>query len=158
MLTIPQHIDRKLGKALIHADKDTVIRLIEEHSISPNALTDESSLETVLLNAIIPLNDYQGTVEHIELIAYLLKAGGDVNAKRFTDIKKLKGFNSLHLSLPFHSLCEISLLLITKGSVNVHDSDGYGNTPLFMAIREYGLTWRPEQEKEHNLQYPESVS
>ena len=42
----------------------------------------------------------------------------------------------------YHDLSKTALLLIKKGKPDVNIvEDEHGNSPIFTAIREYGLTW-----------------
>ncbi len=88
---------------------------------------------------------FQDSNEQIDLISYLIAQNANVNWKNSD------GVNALHIALSFHKLSKVALLLIKNGEVDVNIvEDKNGNSPIFTAIREYGLTWREEQ-KEVNL-------
>lgn len=82
------------------------------------------------------------------MIDYLIDQKADVNWKNNN------GFNALHIALAYHNLSKISLLLIRKGNPDVNIvEEKHGTSPIFTAIREYGLTWREEQKEVNQLRY-----
>jgi hypothetical protein len=93
---------------------------------------------TILFEAVTALNEYHDSKEQLEIIEFLLDNGADVN------IKTADGCNALHVALEYHNLSNVSLLLITKGNAGINETDAHGNNPVFIAIREYGKTWREE--------------
>ncbi|WP_289056167.1 ankyrin repeat domain-containing protein [Carboxylicivirga marina] len=144
---VPQKIKTEFGKALIHANKKEVIKLIEKYNIDCKGFIDDKKNRPVLLDAVTVLNDYQDSADQLEIITYLIEHGAD------PDMKAKEGYNSLHVSLNYHDLSNVTLLLIEKGNIDVNSQDDHGNNPIFIAIREYGKTWRPEQKTVNELRF-----
>ena len=138
----------ELFRALYEPNKQKVIELIEREKIEINSYLDSSNSNSILLNAVNCSSEFQDSNEQIELIDYLIAQRADVNWKN------QNGFNALHISLSYHNLSKVSLLLIKKGKVNVNDvEEKHGCSPIFTAIREYRLTWRKEQREVNQLRY-----
>lgn len=136
----------ELFKALYEPNKQKVIELIEKGDININQYLDNSN--SILINAVNCSYQFQDTKEQLELINYLLENNADVN------YKNNNGFNALHLALAYHTLSKTSLLLIRNGNPTINDAENKnGNSPIFTAIREYGLTWRDEQKEVNQLRF-----
>ena len=147
MDTVPEEIKRSLRAALAHADKDKAIQIIESNRLSANSIVDEQSQTSILLDAVNALSQFHGSVEQIAIVEFLLASGADPNSMTSEE------YNSLHLALEHHNLSEVALLLITKGGADVNAVESHGNSPLSIAIREYRLTWRPEQEQLREIRF-----
>lgn len=138
----------ELFQALYEPNKQKVIELIEREKIEINNYLDSSNLNSILINAVNCSSEFQGSNEQIELVDYLIDQKANVNWKNDN------GFNALHIALAYHNLSKTSLLLIRKGNPDVNIvEEKNGNSPIFIAIREYGLTWREEQKKANQLQF-----
>tara|TARA_R110002050_G_C8686250_1_gene493423 strand:+ start:61 stop:666 length:606 start_codon:yes stop_codon:yes gene_type:complete len=136
----------KLFKALYEPNKQKVIELIRQGRIDLNEYLENSN--SILINAVNCSSEFHDTNEQLELINYLLENNADVN------FRNDNGFNALHISLAYHNLSKVSLILIKKGNPNVNDVERKnGNSPIFTAIREYGLTWREEQKEVNQLRF-----
>lgn len=140
-------IEHELRVALIHSDKNKAIEIIELNNLDVNSVIDDDNSSTILFGAVNALNEFHGSISQLELVEYLLAKGADPN------IKTSENDNSLHVSLEFHDLSEVALLLITKGGADVNSVESHGSSPLFIAIREYRLTWRPEQKRLNELRF-----
>ena len=138
----------ELFRALYKPNKHKVIELIERGRIGINDYLDSSNSNSILINAVNCSSEFQDSNEQIELIDYLIEKKSDVNWKNDD------GFNALHIALSYHNLSKTSLLLIRKGNpaINVVEQKN-GNSPIFIAIREYGLTWREEQKEVNQLRF-----
>ncbi|MFD0963679.1 ankyrin repeat domain-containing protein [Pseudofulvibacter geojedonensis] len=138
----------ELFRALYEPNKQKVIEIIEKEKIGINEYLISSNSSSILINAVNCSPEFQDSNEQIELIDYLIDQKADVNWKNNN------GFNSLHIALAYHSLSKISLLLLRKGNPDVNIvEDKHGNSPIFTAIREYGLTWREEQKEVNQLRF-----
>lgn len=138
----------ELFRALYKPNKQKVIELIEEGNIEVNNYLDSSNSNSILINAVNCSSEFQDSNAQIELIDYLIDQKADVNWKN------PNGFNALHIALAYHNLSKVSLLLIRKGNPNVNVvEEKHGNSPIFTAIREYGLTWREEQKEVNQLRF-----
>lgn len=136
----------ELFKALYEPNKQKVIELIRQGRIDLNEYLENSN--SILINAVNCSSEFHDTNEQLELINYLLENNADVN------FRNDNGFNALHISLAYHNLSKVSLILIKKGNPNVNDVERKnGNSPIFTAIREYGLTWREEQKEVNQLRF-----
>jgi len=136
----------ELFRALHEPNKEKVVQLIEKSKIDLNEYLNNSN--SILINAVNCSSEFQGTNKQLELINYLLENNADVNYKNDN------GFNALHIALAHHNLSKVSLILIKNGNPNVNDvEEKHGNSPIFTAIREYGLTWREEQENVNQLRF-----
>ena len=136
----------ELFRALYEPNKQKVIELIKKGKIDLNKYLDNSN--SILINAVNCSSEFQDTNEQLELINYLLENNADVNYSNDN------GFNALHIALAYHNLSKTSLLLIKKGNPNVNNVEQkHGNSPIFTAIREYGLTWREEQKEVNQLRF-----
>ena len=147
MNVISDKIRSELSKALVHAEKEQVIDIIEKNNVDVNSETIASRQTTILHDAINTLSKYHDSDNQVAIVDYLLGKGADPN------IKTKEGYNCLHLSLNYHSLSKISLMLIINGNVDVNATDDHGSNPIFIAIREYRLTWRPEQSIHNQLRF-----
>ncbi|AZJ31788.1 Ankyrin repeat-containing protein [Tenacibaculum mesophilum] len=138
----------ELFRALYEPNKQKVIEIIEKEKIGINEYLDSSNSNSILINAVNCSSEFQDSNEQLELIDYLIDQKADLNWKNDN------GFNALHIALAYHNLSKISLLLLRKGNpdVNIVD-DEHGNSPIFTAIREYGLTWREEQKEVNQLRF-----
>tara|TARA_Y100000815_G_C13121030_1_gene416852 strand:+ start:59 stop:667 length:609 start_codon:yes stop_codon:yes gene_type:complete len=138
----------ELFRALYEPNKQKVIDLMKNYKIGINNYTDFSNSNSILINAVNCSSEFQDSKEQIELIEYLIDLNADVNWKNE------KGFNALHIALAYHDLSKTALLLIKKGKPDVNIvEDEHGNSPIFTAIREYGLTWRDEQKEVNQLRF-----
>ncbi len=147
MNIVPEKYEYKLRKALIKCKKNKVIKIIENKNIDINSYIDDESLETILFCAVNTLSEHRSSDSQLELVTYLLDNGAK------PDIMSAENVNCLHLALEFHDLSEITLLLLTKGNANVNIGTSQGTLPLFIAIREYGTTWREEQKEINKLRF-----
>lgn len=147
MNIVPETIKHELSKALLHADKHKVVMLIEQNQLDANAIVNSDRAVTILHEAINTLENYRGSNEQREIVEWLLEHGADSN------MKNKEGYNCLHLALEYHDLSKISLLLLRKSVIDVNTTDANGNTALFIAMREYRLTWRPEQKEVNELRF-----
>ncbi|MCX2745506.1 hypothetical protein OO013_16620 [Mangrovivirga sp. M17] len=144
---VPDKIRAEFEQALIHANKKEIFRLIKKYKIDCNGFIDNENNNPILQKALTVLNQYRDTPDQLTIINYLLENGANPN------IKNREGYNSLHVSLSDHSLSKVSLLLIEKGNIDVNAQDENGNNLIFIAIREYGKTWRPDQKNINDLRY-----
>ena len=136
----------ELFRALYEPNKQKVIELITKDKIDLNGYLDNSN--SILINAVNCSSEFQDSEEQLDIINYLLKNNADVNYKNDN------GFNALHIALSYHNLSKTSLLLINGGNPSVNDAENKnGNSPIFIAIREYGLTWRDEQKEVNQLRF-----
>ena len=136
----------QLFRALYEPNKQKVIELITKGKIDLNGYLDNSN--SILINAVNCSSEFRDSEEQLDIINYLLKNNADVNYKNDN------GFNALHIALSYHNLSKTSLLLINGGNPNVNDAENKnGNSPIFIAIREYGLTWRDEQKEVNQLRF-----
>lgn len=138
----------ELFRALYEPNKQKVIELIQRENIGINDYYDSPNSNSILINAVSCSTEYQDSKQQLELIEYLMDLKADVNWKND------KGFNALHIALSYHKLSKTSLLLLRKGNPDVNMvEEKHGNSPIFTAIREYGLTWREEQKEVHQLRF-----
>ena len=137
----------ELSKYLLHSDSTNALRFMIENEIDINTLLSTERNETILHRAICPLSIHMGSKNQVEIVEYLLK--NDVNQ----NIKDKDGYTPLYISLSHHSLSNISLLLLDDDDVEIETIDKNESNLIFVAIREYGLTWRPEQKVERHLRY-----
>ena len=136
----------ELFRALYEPNKQKVIELIKKGEIDLYEYLDNSN--SILINAVNCASEFLDTKEQLELVNYLLENNADAN------YKNENGFNALHIALAYHNLSKTSLLLIKKGSPNVNDAEQkHGNSPLFTAIREQGLTWQEEHKEVNHLRF-----
>ncbi len=136
----------ELFRALYEPNKQKVIELITKGKIDLNGYLENSN--SILINAVNCSSEFQDSKEQLNVINYLLENNADVNYKNDN------GFNALHISLSYHNLSKTSLILIYSGNPNVNDVENKnGNSPIFTAIREYGLTWRDEQKEVNQLRF-----
>lgn len=142
---LPNPLKDKLSKALAQADDKTVIRLLEDHNIDPDSILDPEISQTILHKAVNPLSDFHGSEKHIKIIDYLIVNEVDPN------LKNVNGFNPLHIALEYHSLAQVALSLIISGKADINAVERHGNNLIFTAIREYGKTWRAEQQDVNKL-------
>lgn len=143
----PTAVAKSLRDALRNADIATIKAFIDK-GLDLNAHLASNGADTMLMEAVNCSKDKRGSSEQKELIEFLLKHGADVN--QYNN----EGYNALHLALSNHELSEVSLLLIHNGDPDVNlPEQKHGNTPLFIAIREYGQTWRDEQRAVNKLRY-----
>lgn len=140
-------IDFELSKALIHADKELALKIIEENKIDCNGFLGADENRPILIEAVSALSKYRGIDDQFDIVEYLLKNGADPNQKT------VEGYNALHIALSFHDLSKISLLIIRHGNIEVNAQDKNGNNPIFIAIREYRYTWREEQKEINELRF-----
>jgi ankyrin repeat protein len=147
MNIVPAELKRELSIALIHADRDGAIEIIERNQLSANSIIDEDTSTSILLKAVDALNEFHGSTDQIAIVEYLLSKGADAN------IKTSRQYNALHLALAYHNLSEIALLLITKGGADANEVESHGSSPLFIAIKEYRLAWRPEQKRVKDFRF-----
>lgn len=146
MNIISDKIRSELVRALIHADKQQAIDIIEKNNVDVNSLTNANRQRTILHDAINVLSNHDSD-NQIAMVDYLLSKGADPN------VKTTEGYNCLHLSVEYHNLSRISLMLILKGNVDINATDNHGGNAIFTAIREYRLTWRPEQSVHRQLRF-----
>ena len=136
----------ELFRALYEPNQQKVLELITKGKIDLNEYLDNSN--SILINAVNCSSDFQDTKEQLELINYLLGNNADVNYKNDS------GYNALHIALSYHNLSKTALLLIKNGNPDVNEAENKnGNSPIFTAIREYGLTWRDEQKEVNQLRF-----
>ncbi|WP_156032935.1 ankyrin repeat domain-containing protein [Sediminibacter sp. Hel_I_10] len=141
------NLEVQLFRALFEPNKQKVIDMIKKGKINLNAYRDNYS-NTILINAVNCGSEFQGNNDQLELIHYLLDH--KVNVNYIND----NGFNALHIALANHNLSKVALLLLKKGNPNVNDVERkHGNSPIFTAIREYGLTLREEQKEVNQLRF-----
>ncbi|UII77319.1 ankyrin repeat domain-containing protein [Flagellimonas sp. HMM57] len=144
--TIIDHVE--FSKAIIHLDLDKVYELMDLGKIDVNEYVGFDNNDTILIEAVSCLSKLKGSEKQLELISFLIDKGADVNWKNDD------GYNAFHISLAYHNLSKISLLLLRKGNPDVNIvEDKHGNSPIFIAIREYGLTWREEQKEVNQLRF-----
>ncbi|NVK73131.1 MAG: ankyrin repeat domain-containing protein [Oceanospirillaceae bacterium] len=137
----------ELKQALYHSDLATIKKVVQ-NGFDVNSQIESFQSDPILMKAILCSSEMKGTNRQLEVIEYLLDHGADVN------VHNADGYNSLHLTLAHHDLSGVSLLLILKGQPDVNLAESkHGNTPLFIAIREYGLTWREDQKEVNRLRY-----
>jgi ankyrin repeat protein len=147
MKIVPANVRVELSKALIHADYEKTVDIIQESKIDCNSIIEPKDNFTILHEAINVLNDYQGSESQIETIRFLLKNGAN------PDNKTTGGHNCLHLALEHHNLSAVALILIREGNADINATEGNGRNPIFIAINKYGLTWRPEQKEVNELRF-----
>lgn len=147
MNLVPGNIRSELAKALIHADYEKSIDIIQQNKIDCNSVIEPKDNFTILHEAINVLSAYKNTQSQVDIIEFLLKNGANPDNKTTT------GYNCLHLALAQHDLSAVSLMLIRKGNADVNATDDHGCNPIFIAIREYGKTWRPEQKDINALRF-----
>ncbi len=147
MSQIPKKSKLEFSKSLIHSNFIKVAEYIEKTGTNANAIINEEYQETILLKALLPLSEYKGSDNQIKIIKYLLDKGANVN------FKNKKGYSPLSISIAYHSLSNVSLLLLDADNIDVESIDKNGNNLIFIAIREYGLTWRPEQFELRKLRF-----
>ena len=136
----------ELFKALYTPNKQKVVDLIEKNGIDIHQFRDQSN--SILINAVNCASDCHGSKEQLEVVDYLIGRQANVN------YKNANGYNALHIALAYHNLSKVSLLLIKNGHPSINDTDDKnGNSPIFTAIREYGLTWREEQKELNKLRF-----
>ena len=141
-------LEKDLFRALFEPNKNRLIELIELYKIDINKYTDFSSQNSILIESLLCKKAQQGTTEQLEIITYLINKNVDLNWKNKS------GFNALHIALAHHELSKISLLLIKNDKMDIHViEDKNGNSPIFIAIREYGKTWREEQKELNQLRF-----
>ena len=142
-----EEFEKEIFRALFVPDKNKAIELIRKHKIDLNKYLDNFS-NSILINAVNCSSDFRDSKEQLEIIDYLLEKNADVN------YVNENGFNALHIALEYHSLSKTSLLLIKNGNANINDAERKnGNSPIFTAIREYGLTWREEQKEVNQIRF-----
>jgi ankyrin repeat protein len=128
-----EEIKLELSNALLHCSKSKVQNIIAAHEININSCFVNSN--SILFEAVNCLSEYQGTNQQLELVKYLIENKADVNWKNS------EGYSVLHISLSYHKLSKISLLLISNTNTNINlCTVKNGNNPIFIAVREYRLT------------------
>ena len=138
----------KLSRFILKPNKLEVKNLLESNKFIMNSYSDSFNLNSILINSVNCLSDFHGSNEQIELIDYLIDQGSDV------DWLSDDGYNSLHIALSYHSLSKISLLLIREGNPDVNIvEEKNGNSPIFIAVREYTLAWGEEQKEINQLRF-----
>lgn len=138
--------DIELFKALYKPNKQKVIKLIKNNKIEINDYLVSSN--SILINAVNCSSEYHSSDEQINIIKHLIDQKTNINWKNEN------GYNALHIALSYHSLSKISLLLIRKGNPDINAiEEKHGNSPIFIAIREYGLTWREDQKEINQLRF-----
>ena len=139
---------REFYQYLFKSSTDEVIEIIEKENIDINSFTNSDKNSTLLIKAISDCESEQkGSENHVKLISYLIENGAEINTKT------ADGYNALEIALSYHSLSNISLILIKTGKAEINSIEKHGNNPIFTAIREYGLTWRPEQKEVNQLRF-----
>lgn len=143
-----QNLDtNELKRALYHADLKTIKEFVK-NGLDVNQQIESFDSDSILIRAILCSPEKRGSKQHIGVIEYLLSQDADIN--QFNK----DGYNSLHIALSHHDLSRVSLSLLQNCEANVNLADKpNGNTPLFIAIREYGLTWREDQKEVNRLRY-----
>ncbi len=142
---LPDSLKQELAKALSHTDDKTVIRLIENHNIDPDSICDPETSQTILHEAVCPLSDFRGSQKHLDIISFLIENGVNPN------LKNVDSFSPLHIALEHHSLAQVALYLIVSGKADINAVERNGNNLIFTAIREYGKTWREEEQNLNKL-------
>ena len=142
-----EEFEKELFRALFVPNKKRAIELINKYKIDLNKYLDNYS-NSILINAVNCSSDFRDSKEQLEIIDHLLEKNADVN------YINENGFNALHIALEYHSLSKTSLLLIKKGNAHINEAERKnGNSLIFTAIREYGLTWGEEQREVNQLRF-----
>jgi ankyrin repeat protein len=145
---IDDKIRREFYQYLFNSSTEKVIEIIEKEKIDFNSFTNSEKSSTLLIKAISDLkSELKGSENHVKLISYLIDKGAEINTKT------ADGYNALEVALSFHSMSNISLILIKTGKAEINSTEKHGNNPIFTAIREYGLTWREEQKEVNQLRF-----
>lgn len=138
---------KAVSRALYTADVDQMSTFIQKGLDVVN-LTIGAYEDTLLMKAVLCSDEMRGSDEQVQVIRLLLQSGADVNQPN------KEGANALHYALAQHRLAKAALVLIREGTPDVHFPDPKaGNTPLFVAIREYGYTWREEHKEVNALRF-----
>lgn len=138
---------QELSKSLVLSNSKRAIEIIDETKFDINTIVDTKANETIIFKAITPLSEYYDSESQIGIIKYLIEGGADLN------LKNSYGYSPLHISISHHSLSNISLMLLENRNVDIESEDKNGTNLIFVAIREYGLVWRPEQKEVQKIRF-----
>lgn len=147
MNQISSKIKLELSKSLTHSKSKKAIEIINNTKLDVNTIIDTDSQETIIFKAINPLSKYFGSDSQLELVKFIIEKGANLNVKNRT------GYSPLFISISHHNLSKISLILLNEKKLDVESNDRFGTNLIFVAIREYGLVWRPEQKETQNLRF-----
>lgn len=125
-----------------------IINFIETHNIDVKGYSDAEKTKSLLISAVSDCNSsYNGCENQVNLVNYLIDKGVDINLETYN------GYKALEIVLASHSLSNIALILIRTNKADINSLDKHGSNLIFVAIRQYGLTWREEQKAENQLRY-----
>lgn len=140
-------INKELSLALYEADENKVIDIIENQKVDINNYNEFSTKEPILVQAVNCNSKLHNSKSQLEIVKYLISKNAELNHKT------KDGYTALHISLSHHDLSKISLLLIKSNRIEINSLDKNGNNYIFIAIREYRLTWREEQKELNKLRF-----
>lgn len=147
MNQISSQLKQELSKSLVHSNSKRAIEILDKTKLDVNTIVTLKTNETLLFKAITPLTEYYGSESQIEIIKYLIEHGADLN------LKNNHGYSPLHISISHHGLSKIALMLLDNKSIDVESESKNGTNLIVVAIREYGLVWRPEQQETQKLRF-----